>query len=113
MYNQYHKLCLNHELLPGGLFLWKESRPWIANLATQKDLSGARMEWVESALNMLRGKIEKEGIESLAIPQIAAGLGGLDWDHVRQRIEGILGDAPIPIFVYDRYIRRLKGDEAL
>jgi hypothetical protein len=62
-------------LLPvEGLF------PWVLNLAPQDVLGGARLEYVDIELGEY---YEREGIASLALPMIGAGLGGLEWPLVR------------------------------
>lgn len=42
MYKEYRQRCNRDELRPGDLFLWKESTPWVLNLATPDRTSGAR-----------------------------------------------------------------------
>ena len=54
-------------------------------------------------LRHLRQAIEKEGITSLALPKLATGVGGLDWDSVRPLIAQHLGDLGIPIYLYTTY----------
>ncbi len=53
----------------------------------------------------------KKGIESLALPAIATGVGGLEWRDVRQVIEQVLGDMPIPIYVYSTYHKNVQASE--
>jgi O-acetyl-ADP-ribose deacetylase (regulator of RNase III) len=64
---------------------------------------------VNHALRRLRHAMEVEGITSLAIPALATGVGGLDWNDVKPLIEANLGDLKIPIYVYEVYH---KGQEA-
>ena len=45
----------------------------------------------------------KEEITSLALPRLATGVGGLDWAEVQPLIQGTLGDAGIPIFIYTTF----------
>lgn len=113
MYKDYRQRCHREELRPGDLFLWKDSTPWILNLATQDRTSGARFTFVEACLTRLARDYANEGITSLAMPRIAAGLGGLVWSEVRELIDSILGPLPIPLFVYDEYVEEVAADEGL
>jgi O-acetyl-ADP-ribose deacetylase (regulator of RNase III) len=58
---------------------------------------------VSTALRKLRRLIEQEGFDSLALPRLATGVGGLGWDEVRPLLEKNLGDLDIPIFLYTVY----------
>ena len=44
---------------------------------------------------------EQQGITSLALPRIGAGLGGLEWTEVRSLIIKALDPLPISIMVYE------------
>ncbi|MDP6827376.1 MAG: macro domain-containing protein [Pseudomonadales bacterium] len=58
---------------------------------------------VNCARRALRKLIDKEGFKSVALPRIATGVGGLDWDDVRPLIENHLGDLSIKVYVYTTY----------
>lgn len=58
---------------------------------------------VNHSLRRLRHDIQKEQIRSLALPRLATGVGGLDWNEVRPLIQTHLGDLSIPVFVYTTY----------
>lgn len=67
---------------------------------------------VHHALKRLKHAIEKEGIQSLALPAIATGVGGLSWNDVRPLIHDVLGDLQIPVFVYSTYHAGVEANEA-
>ena len=58
---------------------------------------------VNVALRNLRALIEEEQFESVALPRLATGVGGLDWDEVKPLIDNHLGDLNIPIYLYTTY----------
>jgi len=76
---------------------------YVINFPTKKHWKGnSRIEYVEAGLQALRAEIEKLEIQSIAIPPLGCGLGGLDWGDVRDRIEATLGEMPgIVIQVYE------------
>ena len=111
MFKEYRRRCHKGLFAPGGYFLHKESTPWILNLATQGTIDGAEAGHVERCFRELPQYYGQEGITSLAVPRIAAGLGGLEWQDVRRLICEILGPMTIPIFVYEDYQRGSRADE--
>ncbi len=66
---------------------------------------------VNHCLRRLRHAIEVEGISSLAIPALATGVGGLEWQDVKPLISQHLGDLSIPIFLYETYHAGVKAKE--
>ena len=55
----------------------------VANLATKEHWRNpSKLEWVDRGLAALADKLSAEGISSVAIPKVGAGLGGLDWARV-------------------------------
>jgi ribA/ribD-fused uncharacterized protein len=113
MYKEYCRRCHAEELTPGGIFLWKDQVPWVLNLATQTTTGGANLMFVRDALNCFVDSYDREGVTSLALPKIAAGLGHLDCEEVRDIIDSLLGSLPIPIFIYEEFIEGLAVDERL
>ena len=57
------------------------------------------------ALKALRALAQEEAFESVALPRLATGVGGLAWDDVRPLIERHLGDLDIPVYVYTTFGR--------
>ena len=111
MFQEYRRRCRAGGLQPGEIFLWKSPGRWILNLATQDALRGSRLQYVETALRNVANTYEREGIQSIAMPQIASGLGGLSWSEVRPVIEQELGPLRIPIFVYEHFVAQSPAHE--
>ncbi len=63
----------------------------------------ATVKFVGECLKALAKMVEKEGFTSIALPRLATGVGGLDWDEVSPVIERRLGDLKIPVYVYATY----------
>ena len=64
------------------------------------------------ALKELAKLVAKEKIQSLALPRLATGVGGLDWSDVKLLVEKHLGDLDIPVFVYAVYHKNVAAMEA-
>ncbi|MYK17295.1 DUF4433 domain-containing protein [Candidatus Poribacteria bacterium] len=56
---------------------------WFLLFATKRKWrENSRLEDIEGGLDWVRRNFQKEGIESLAMPALGCGLGGLDWKDV-------------------------------
>jgi O-acetyl-ADP-ribose deacetylase (regulator of RNase III) len=111
MFQEYRRRCHHQLLRPGDLFLWTSTTPWILNMATQAASGGAVEGYLEQCLRRLAAEYDDLGITSLAMPRIAAGLGGLPWETVRYWLQQLLGDLPIAIYVYDEFVEGLQVHE--
>ncbi len=60
----------------------------------------SRIEWVEDGLAALARTIRSEGLESVAVPPLGCGLGGLDWRSVKARIYSALNDLHATVELY-------------
>jgi O-acetyl-ADP-ribose deacetylase (regulator of RNase III) len=61
----------------------------------------SRIEWIETGLVSLAQIIKSRNLESIAIPRLGCGLGGLNWADVRPLIEKYLGDINCRVVVYE------------
>jgi O-acetyl-ADP-ribose deacetylase (regulator of RNase III) len=63
------------------------------------------------ALRELHKLVLKEKFTSLALPRLATGVGGLDWEDVRPLIDSHLGNLDIPVILYRTYQSGVKAAE--
>jgi len=64
---------------------------WIINFPTKKHWRHpSKMQWVRDGLEDLKRVIAEKKIQSVALPPLGCGNGGLDWDEVRPAIESAL-----------------------
>lgn len=104
---------------PGEIWTWGNvGGVRIINLLTQagehtpgSKPGRATMANVNHCLRRLRHEIDREGIRSLAMPRLATGVGGLQWNEVRAAIEQHLGDLTIPIYLYVTYLKGRRAEE--
>ena len=93
-FDSYLAACKRKEVKPGKMHTVETGRffpRYIINFPTKRhwrDMS--RMEDIESGLVALAKEINERNIQSIAIPALGSGLGGLDWPEVRQCIESRL-----------------------
>ena len=96
-FKAYAEACKRQEVQPGRMFVFDTGRlthpRYIINFPTKHHWRGkSRMEDIETGLKALQDVIRERNIRSLAIPPLGTGLGGLDWNEVRLRIEEALAD---------------------
>lgn len=119
MAKDFRHYCQTANPAPGDIWFWAGPiGPAIVNLMVQEpahrhgDKPGkATLENVHHALKTLAKLMVKENIQSLALPRLATGVGGLDWGDVKLLVEKHLGGLGIPVFVYTVYHKNVAAME--
>ena len=96
-YRQYAAACKSGQVQTGKMFITEPAEldgpRWIINFPTKQHWrSPSQLDWVTEGLKDLREFLIENRIESIAIPPLGAGNGGLDWAVVKPEIEQVLGD---------------------
>lgn len=106
-FKAYEAACQRQEVQPGRMFVYATGElanpRFIINFPTKRHWRGnSRMEDIESGLIDLVEVIRRNNIQSIAIPPLGSGLGGLEWDDVRPRIEQALAALPqVKVLLYE------------
>ena len=111
MHKDFHHWCHQSHPKPGAAWIWGgPNGVRVVNLITQEGGYGhgarpgkATLKHVRDSLKELTKILKNEGFKSIALPKLATGVGGLEWDDVRPVIEEILGDLDIPVYLYTDY----------
>ena len=95
-FSAYAAACKLGEVQPGRMFVFETGQMtnprYIVNFPTKRHWRGkSRMEDIDAGLDALAMEIRCRDIRSVILPPLGSGLGGLDWDDVRPRIEAMLG----------------------
>src|SRR5580704_3057353 len=98
-YEAYQRACKRGEVVPGKMFVIPANRlsnpKFIINFPTKRHWKGkSRMEDITVGLVDLVDVIRRENIQSIAIPPLGCGNGGLDWVEVRPKIVTALSMLP-------------------
>lgn len=92
----YHTACDRGELAPGSVILgvngFEPDEGWMFYVATKMHWSDkSKIEWIENGLFNLLKACNHYKVETLALPLIGAGLGGLAEASVEIMIKEIFG----------------------
>lgn len=96
-YSAYEAACKHEEVRIGKMFVFRrENNPrFIINFPTKTHWKGkSKIEDIKSGLKALIEVVKNENIQSIAVPPLGCGNGGLDWDEVRPLIEQAFRELP-------------------
>ena len=119
MYKEFRQFCQTTHPKAGTVWAWAGAEATrVVSLFTQDAAydhgakpGRASAENLNHALKALRKWVETEGVTSLALPRLATGVGGMNWDEVHPLIEKHLGDLSIPVYVYVTYHQGEQASE--
>ena len=106
-YKAYKAVCNRKELHPGMMLVFDlnrfENPRYVINFPTKRHWRGkSRVEDIQSGLAALVEEVRRRSIESVAVPPLGCGLGGLDWGQVRPLIEEAFRTLPdVRVLVYE------------
>ena len=98
-FRAYAVACKRGDVEPGRVFIFETGQftnpRYIINLPTKRHWRAkSRLEDIDAGLDSLVDELRERGIRSIAIPPLGCGMGGLDWNQVRPRIEAALRALP-------------------
>ncbi|MEZ5498866.1 MAG: hypothetical protein R3E77_05465 [Steroidobacteraceae bacterium] len=120
LYKDFRHYCQTYHPKTGTLWTWVGADGVrIVNLFTQEGAEGHRggrpgrasASNVAHSLKSLHQLARDESLASLALPRLATGVGGLQWEVVQPLIEQHLGDLGIPVYVYTTFRAGIAGEE--
>jgi len=122
MFKDYRHYCQVAHPKAGDLWAWSGvGRRGVISIVSLLTQSGgyqhgqrpgrATVENVNHTLRALHKWIERESPASIALPRLATGFGGLDWQTVSPLIQHHLGGLNIPVYVYACYRKDVHACE--
>jgi len=103
----YQKACKTGEVKPGSMFVFKTGsifKPqYIINFPTKRHWrDNSKIDNIKTGLVALIREISQLNIQSVAVPPLGCGLGGLNWSIVRPMIEKAFEDLPdVQVLLYE------------
>lgn len=122
-FRAYADACKKGEVVVGRMFVTELLRldgpRWIINFPTKKEWRHpSKLEWIETGLRDLVRVLRERKIESVALPPLGCGHGGLDWAMVRSLISAAVEELPgvavevyVPTGVYQASPKRQGVEE--
>lgn len=102
MFADYRRTCIAGVLEPGTLHLWRGKDVVVVNLPTKTTwMEPSQYEYVDLGLQSLAEFLKGEGRVKVAIPALGCGLGGLEWNKVKDLIKANLGKSKADILVFE------------
>lgn len=118
MYKDFRHYCHQFHPKPGSVWIWSGVGSRVISLFTQEppqtDRSHpgkASLVHLNHALKELSKMITEENLESVAIPRLATGVGGLDWEEVKPLIYKHLDPLPVKIYLYSHFTKGVQAVE--
>lgn len=100
-YEDYVVRCERGGVRLGEPYLWTSSKPWVLNFPTKDHWrSVSRLADIERGLDHVVRQYREWGIESLAVPPLGCGHGGLDWSVVGPTLYRGLNRLEVPVVMY-------------
>jgi len=96
-FTSYERACRAGEVVIGRMHVVQRltSPRFIINFPTKKHWrQPSRLSYIEDGLRDLVARVRELGIQSIAVPPLGCGNGGLDWSDVRPLIVNAFADAP-------------------
>lgn len=105
-YKVYKAACNKGALIVGTILIVKDgdlfNQKFIVNFPTKQHWrSPSEISYIQDGLIALKKAIREYDIQSIAIPPLGCGLGGLDWNVVKAMIIEALQDLDINIAIYE------------
>lgn len=105
-FRQYAAACKEGKVKTGQMFVTEltelDGPRWIVNFPTKQHWRApSQLQWITEGLQDLRNFLLENKVQSVALPPLGAGNGGLDWSDVRREIELALGDLDLEVTVYE------------
>jgi len=98
-FKAYERACNAEEVRPGRMFIFETGSlmnpRYIINFPTKRHWRGkSSIKDIEAGLKALVKEVRRLGIQTIAVPPLGCGMGGLNWRVVRPMIENALAAVP-------------------
>ena len=106
MFEEYQARCADGRFTLGEVFVWVEGEETVYNLALQENWkSKTKLAALKRAVKKTVELATASGIESVGMPRLGAGLGGLDWPRVKSVLSAIGDETTVTLVVFEQFVR--------
>lgn len=106
MFEDYARAAKAGELAVGSMHVWATDAAhgprYVINFPTKQHWKGrSKLEYIEAGLRDLQRVVRELDIESVALPPLGCGNGGLRWEVVRPLIEKAFAESPVAVTLFE------------
>lgn len=106
VFREYQRACKNDEVQVGKMHVVPTNSlvgtKYVINFPTKKHWKeNSKMNYITEGLSDLKNVIEELGIQSIALPPLGCGNGGLNWGVVKPQIEETFRESSVKVHVYE------------
>lgn len=103
MFTDYKSRCNLDQVKPGIPYLWEDTKSQILNFPTKRHWrESSLLQDIIDGLKYLAENYDRMSIQSIAMPALGCGNGGLNWNDVKPQIDKYLGSIPdLDVYVYE------------
>lgn len=111
MYAEYKRRCADGRFGLGDVFVWDTKEVTVFNLGTQQSWrSRADLSAIDRALRKMVQTCEERGVETVGLPRIGAGLGGLPWADVRALVASVGATTTVELMVFEEVVPGARAE---
>lgn len=105
MYSEYRVMCKTGLFNPGDVFDYNYGGGHIYNLGAQVSWkTKAQLGYIENSVERMLELAASDNVTKIALPAIGAGLGGLNWNDVKEILNRVSVNYPnIELYVVEAY----------
>jgi O-acetyl-ADP-ribose deacetylase (regulator of RNase III) len=109
-FKKYQDVCESGSLRPGDIFVFEIGKlfppHYVFNFATKDHWKGkSKIEYIRIGLNNLIIDIEKLNLQSIAVPPLGCGYGGLDWEIVKPIILSAFNEISVELYLFEPSVK--------
>ncbi|MFG6147444.1 type II toxin-antitoxin system antitoxin DNA ADP-ribosyl glycohydrolase DarG [Halobacillus sp. B23F22_1] len=106
VFHEYKKACNNGEVQVGKMHVVPTNKlvgpKYVINFPTKQHWKEkSKMNYITEGLRDLKHVIEELDIQSIALPPLGCGNGGLNWDDIKPLIEETFTNSSFEVHVYE------------
>lgn len=106
MFEDYARAAKAGELATGRMHVWATDAAYgpryVINFPTKQHWKGrSKLEFISEGLHDLSRVVDELSIESIALPPLGCGNGGLPWGAVRPLIEETFAASPVKVILFE------------
>lgn len=112
MYEDYRARCADKRVHLGDVLVWSDDKATVYSLAIQQHWKEkASLAALKRAVGKMVELAESARLESIGLPRMGTGMGGLDWNRAKSVLLDAGSASKVGLIVFEQFIRSKAGGE--